>query len=247
MGCNLSSFTFPLTGLFSDADVLPHALIAASGGDHAVVARGDDCLRRLRSVNFESPATQNTLFALVLGNASDKAVDDRKKRSGASIALKLLVLPHLSRSVHAANQHALALKVVFDCWFGQSSPRLKLAGLQLFTWILTKAQQPKLTPLAPLYLSGLLKFLASFTAPVPTASTPKEGAASANPNAGAAAESGSAPAPASAGGVPRPMGGAPTPNYNYAKGASGQSSLLDAQLKGNTYNAIGQLAYKFGE
>ncbi len=233
----LSVLSFVSSGLFSDNDILAHGLIAASGGDHSVVSKGDDMLRRLRGIDFERSTTQQTLFSLILGSTNDKTVPDNKKRSGASIALKLLILPHLSRSYFAANEHALALKVVFDCLFGQTSPRLKLAGLQFFIWIVAKAAPNKLQNLAPLYVSALLKFLATFNA----ASAPATPSAADTPTTPTPA-----PAAATPDTVPRPMGGMPAPNYSYARNsATGQSTLLDAQLKGNTYNALGQLGHKF--
>jgi len=172
-----------LTGkMLSDEDAFPLAVVASCGAHHEVRTMGEDLLRALTQANrvdldAESATdTVNALFSLLLGNAEQikKELQATGKapaymgakaptlfvHSAVDVPTRVLILAQLCRSVRAANTFPHALQAIFQGLYGaDSNTRLKQATMQLAVWTTSNARSEVLKPIAPIILTGLIKFI----------------------------------------------------------------------------------------
>ncbi|KAJ3045279.1 hypothetical protein HDV00_011151 [Rhizophlyctis rosea] len=133
-------------------------VIASADSDHEVLSAGEDGLKRHAKPNMEDQQVVETLYALYQGTGNVKNADTY--RSPGTHALKNRVLSFLLRSAYAANQFPQMLQVAFDALYGEgTTPKLRAAGMSFVQWIARTASDAKITPIAPVLLSGLLKFI----------------------------------------------------------------------------------------
>jgi proteasome component ECM29 len=173
-----------LTGkMLSDEHAFPLAVVASCGAHHEVRRMGEDLLRTLMQANrvdldADSAAeTIDTLFMLLLGNA-EKIKRELQAGGGKApaymggkspalfvagavdVPTRVVLLAQLCRSVRAANTFPSALQAIFQGIYGaDASMRLKQAAMQFAVWTTSNARAEVLKPMAPIILSGLLKFI----------------------------------------------------------------------------------------
>ena len=170
--------------ILSDSDTFPLAIVASTGAAHEVRRAGEDLVRTLTQANRvdldadEAEATITTLFNLLLGT-SDAIKRELQAGGGKSpaymgsksptlfvsgavdVPTRVVLLAHLCRSMRAANTFPQALQAIFQGLYGaDSNARLKHGAMQFALWTTRNARSELLTPIAPVILSGLLKFIA---------------------------------------------------------------------------------------
>jgi len=173
-----------LTGkMLVDEDSFPLAAVASCGAHHDVRRMGEDLLRALTQANrvdldAESATDAvNTLFLLLLGNAEQIKKDLQAAggkapsymgskspthfvASAIDVPTRVVVLAQLCRSTRAANTFPHALQSIFQGLYGaDSNTRLKQGAMQFAVWTTTNARTEVLKPIAPIILTGLIKFI----------------------------------------------------------------------------------------
>jgi len=146
--------------VFSDAQILPHLIVASCDNHHLVQRQGEDGIKRVRLL-LEDKQVIQTLFLLFQGNSADTTIakEDKKQPVNPQFKIKLL-LNYFTRSVIAANYFPNSLQVIFDCVYGQDSTlKSKQAAMSFVHWVFRQASDDQLKMMAPIILSGLLKLL----------------------------------------------------------------------------------------
>ncbi|CAG8556325.1 12390_t:CDS:10, partial [Acaulospora morrowiae] len=133
-------------------------LVATCDSSHEVVDGGEDGLKKMKKPDLESRTVVNKLYSLYQGSGSGS--DQSDKIFPASTALKLKIMNYLCKSEFATNTFPSMLQVSFDCFYA-SPPNTKLQkqGMSFVQWAARMASISKLKPIAPVLLSGLLKFI----------------------------------------------------------------------------------------
>lgn len=102
------------------------------------------------------------LYGLYQGTPASSPVADRLWRAPGSIQLKSKIVPYLLKSVAACNVWPSCLQVAFDCIFSEeTTAKLENLGMMFVQWLAKMMEQKKLEQVAPVLLSGLLKFINS--------------------------------------------------------------------------------------
>eukprot|EP00736_Rhodelphis_marinus_P002650 Rmarinus@m.5492 len=136
-------------GYIPDCDRFILAIIGLQDSHADVASHADYLLKAIKDLDREDPVIVKRLYALYLGS------DTRKP---ASLALKMVVLRQLTRSMRSANEFPAVLKVIFDAILATDTNRsLQVLGLEFVNWVLTYAADAVMKPMAPVLLSGLLK------------------------------------------------------------------------------------------
>eukprot|EP00741_Cyanophora_paradoxa_P018696 tig00021073_g18045.t1 len=148
--------TFLASGVFPEAAILPHVLVASCDPSGAVGRAAEEATRKQGRMDLDAPEAVAPLFSLYLG---------RGDRSPASLPLKAKIVPYLCRSVAAANRFPDTLSVVSDCVYGAAAGvKLKHAGMQFAVWVFKQAREEELLPAAGQIKEGLLRLLAQLRA-----------------------------------------------------------------------------------
>ncbi|KAG0202738.1 hypothetical protein BGX28_004843 [Mortierella sp. GBA30] len=138
------------------------ALIAATGDAYnEAVSMGEDGLKRLKLPDLEEKMATDRLYQLYQGSNKGSPVPGQGEiyRHPSSNAVKLRIMGYLTKSKTAAESFPMALQVSFDCLYGpKSNHKLQMAGMAFIQWIARMSSEKALTPIAPVLVSGLLKF-----------------------------------------------------------------------------------------
>jgi proteasome component ECM29 len=111
-------------------------------------------LRRYPAPDYENEELIKKLFRLYQG------IPAPKLQLEASPALKQKLLAVLAKSKLATNTLPQMVQVSFDALYGpQTSLKLRQAGMSFVQAILRNAELQALMPVAPVFLSGLLKLI----------------------------------------------------------------------------------------
>ncbi|KAI8803171.1 proteasome stabiliser-domain-containing protein [Cladochytrium replicatum] len=134
--------------------------IAASVDTNTQVQQAaEDASKKVHKPEFESEIFINALYSLYLGSKSAVS-NGAADRSQGSLNMKTKVLMNLSKSIRAANKFPQALQVVFDSLYGNgSNHKLRAQGMGFLHWISRMSAEENIRPVAPVLLSGLLKFI----------------------------------------------------------------------------------------
>jgi proteasome component ECM29 len=109
-------------------------------------------LRRYATPDFENELLVNDLYKLYMGT-------DIQKES--SNLLKIKILQIIAKSKRASNKLPQTVQVSFDALYGpQTSPKLRVAGMSFVQAVFRLSDLSSLVPVAPVFLSGLLKLIA---------------------------------------------------------------------------------------
>ncbi|KAL0086564.1 proteasome stabiliser-domain-containing protein [Phycomyces blakesleeanus] len=156
----LGIFHFLLTPIFTDSERLRLLLAGVCDSNHQVVSACEDGLRRWASnVNLEDPVFVQSLYTLYLGT-KPSAPGAKDARAPVSTSIKIRIIHYLSKSIVATNLVPSMIQVVFDGIYGEkSSLKLRRAAMSFLQWTARMADSAKLGPIAPILISGLLKYI----------------------------------------------------------------------------------------
>ncbi|KAF9547279.1 hypothetical protein EC957_008628 [Mortierella hygrophila] len=138
------------------------ALIAATGDAYnEAVSMGEDGLKRIKLPDLEEKSTIDRLYQMYQGSNKGKPVPGQEDvfRQPSSNVVKLKIMSYLSKSKVATESFPSALQVSFDCLYGpKTNTKLVMAGMAFVQWIARMSSQTALAPIAPVLVSGLLKY-----------------------------------------------------------------------------------------
>ncbi|KNC98802.1 uncharacterized protein SPPG_05780 [Spizellomyces punctatus DAOM BR117] len=130
----------------------------ASDSNHEIVDAGEDGLRRQSKPNMEDEQVVQALYFLYQGTGQISNLS--RIRSPGSVTLKNKVLGFLLQSARATNKFPHALQVSFDAIYGDTTtPRLRASGMSFVQWIARMASAETIKSVAPVLLSGVLRFI----------------------------------------------------------------------------------------
>ncbi|KAI9491193.1 proteasome stabiliser-domain-containing protein [Zychaea mexicana] len=154
----LGVLKFVLSHVFTDDERLSILIAGACDANHEVVSTSEDGLRRWTgSVDLEKVQVIKSLYNLYLGTKPTNT-DDR--RAAASTPVKVRILNYLSKSIAATNMAALMVQVVFDGIYGPlSNLKLRRSTMSFLQWVARMADAKSIAPIAPIMISGLLKYI----------------------------------------------------------------------------------------
>ncbi|KAG7160614.1 Proteasome adapter and scaffold protein ECM29-like [Homarus americanus] len=153
---------------FLSSEVLPplsvvlQLIVGAADTRFSVANAADLQLKRIDgSVDWNSSAVIAPVYVLFLGTLMPKdktPVDKFKNPANTRIRLKLM--PYLLKSKEACNYAPLALKVFFECLWGQNSnTKLKQQGVTFLHHIAFNAIKEKLAPVGSVLFGGVVKVI----------------------------------------------------------------------------------------
>ncbi|KAG0303005.1 hypothetical protein BGZ98_007067, partial [Dissophora globulifera] len=136
------------------------ALIAATGDAYyEASSMGEDGLKRIKLPDIEDKTVVDRLFQMYQGSNRGKPVPGHEDvfRQPSSNVVKLRIMGYLSKSKTASESFPSALQVSFDC--PKTNTKLVMAGMAFVQWIARMSSEEALTPIAPVLVSGLLKYV----------------------------------------------------------------------------------------
>ena len=206
--------------LLADSDVLPLALIGSCVGNDSVNKLSDDIIRKCsKLIDYNHHELIKQLVQLYIGNSDNKNIDDKDKRAAININLKVKIINIFNKSTYAATLIIQSFRIIFDGLFVQNTTyKLKLAALQYCSYFINNAPLSGLTSIGTPLLNGLIKFLSTHSKLGDTSTTI----------------------------TPNIQVGTNT-MINDTNNDKTLSTSLDhyiGQLRGITYNLIGQLSYR---
>ncbi|KAG0376841.1 hypothetical protein BGX24_007138 [Mortierella sp. AD032] len=138
------------------------ALIAATGDAYnEAVSMGEDGLKRIKMPDLEDKTVVDRLYQMYQGSNRGKPVPGQEDifRQPSSNVVKLRIMGYLSKSKVATESFPSALQVSFDCLYGpKTNTKLVMAGMAFVQWIARMSSHAALAPIAPVLVSGLLKY-----------------------------------------------------------------------------------------
>lgn len=153
---------------FLSSEVLPpssvalHLIVGAADTRFSVANAAELQLRRIdSSIDWNSSAIIAPLYVLFLGTLmpKDKTPADKFKNP-ANTRIRLKLMPFVLKSKEACNYAPLALKVFFECLWGQNSnTKLKQQGLTFLHHLAFNADKEKLAPVGSVLFSGIVKVI----------------------------------------------------------------------------------------
>ncbi|KAI9197483.1 proteasome stabiliser-domain-containing protein [Polychytrium aggregatum] len=148
-------------------------LLAQADANHEVISAGEDAMKRQSKPDFESDHFVARLYELYLGTQQATKGQEANVRAGATVQAKHKILGCLTKSAKATNKFPAVIQVIFDSLYHEkTTARLRNAGMSFVQWVARMATDEVIKPVAPIVLSGLLKFIAD----------PDEGTIAANEN-----------------------------------------------------------------
>ncbi|KDR13581.1 proteasome-associated protein ECM29 homolog isoform X2 [Zootermopsis nevadensis] len=159
---------FLASGVMSDSDILCHLVVAAADTRFSVANAADMELKKIVGLlDWGNVSLTAPLYSLFLGTqllttkSRLSTIKAEHHRSPASTRIRLKILPYLCRSRGPALIFPACIQVFFDSLYGtNTNPRLKNMALQFSMLIILGANVQRLTPVAGVLLSGLLKLIA---------------------------------------------------------------------------------------
>ncbi|KAI7902114.1 proteasome stabiliser-domain-containing protein [Cokeromyces recurvatus] len=154
-----------LTPIFTDSERLPLLIVGICDANHQVVSVCEDGIRRWTgNVDYEDKATIQSLYRLYLGTATTKSGNTTESnkdiRSQASNSVKLRILQYLSKSIIATQLVTSMIQVIFDGIYGDmTTAKLQRNAMSFLQWCARMSTNQHIGPVAPIIISGLLKFI----------------------------------------------------------------------------------------
>ncbi|KAG0331256.1 hypothetical protein BG004_001755, partial [Podila humilis] len=138
------------------------ALIGATGDSYyEASSMGEDGLKRIKLPDLENKQVVDRLFLMYQGSNKGKPVPGQEDifRSQSSNVVKLKIMGYLTKSKTSTEAFPSALQVSFDCLYGpKTNTKLVMAGMAFVQWIARMSSESALSPIAPVLVSGLLKY-----------------------------------------------------------------------------------------
>jgi hypothetical protein len=75
------------TGIFPEASILPHLLVASVDPHHTVVRKADDALKKLNKPDMENRKMIDQLFALFAGTSKTSTLPPEQKAKPVSLVI----------------------------------------------------------------------------------------------------------------------------------------------------------------
>ncbi|KAG2227610.1 hypothetical protein INT45_002295 [Circinella minor] len=149
---------FVMSHIFTDDERLNILIAGACDANHEVVSMSEDGLRRwTTTVDLEKAQSIKALYNMYLGTKSTNPDD---KRAPASTPVKIRILNYLTKSIAATNMAAMMVQVVFDGIYGQGSNlKLRRSTMSFLQWVARMADTKSIALIAPVMISGLLKYI----------------------------------------------------------------------------------------
>ncbi|KAG0238428.1 hypothetical protein BGX31_003302 [Mortierella sp. GBA43] len=138
------------------------ALIGAIGDPyHEVSGMAEDGLKRIKQPDLEDKIVVTRIYQLYQGtNKAKSSEEDETFRPPSSNTVKTKIMGYLSKSKTASESFPSALQVSFDCLYGpKTNIKLVMAGMAFVQWIARMSSHAALAPIAPVLVSGLLKYI----------------------------------------------------------------------------------------
>ncbi|CAB4480178.1 ARM repeat-containing protein [Rhizophagus irregularis] len=138
-------------------------LAASCDSSHEIVGGGENGLKRMKKPDMEDKMVVDGLYYLYQGsNPGSVAKQGQQEtlRHPASQSLRYKIMGYLCKSRLAANTFPAMIQVSFDCLYGPTTnTKLQNQGMWFVQWIARMGDSSRLKPVAPVLLSGLLKFI----------------------------------------------------------------------------------------
>ncbi|RCI02581.1 hypothetical protein CU098_001872 [Rhizopus stolonifer] len=154
----LGIMNFILTPIFTDSERLPLLVAGVCDPNHQVTSACEDGMRRWTgNVDYEDKATIQSLYKLYLGSPN---ATGQSARTSAPNSVKLRVLQYLSKSIMATNMVAFMIQVIFDGIYGElTNTKLQRSAMSFLQWCARMSTESSIGPVAPVIISGLLKYI----------------------------------------------------------------------------------------
>ncbi|KAI8369986.1 proteasome stabiliser-domain-containing protein [Blakeslea trispora] len=148
---------FILTPIFTDSERLPLLVVGVSDPNHQVASACEDGMRRWTgNVNYEDQNTIQSLYKLYLGSKGTP----KEARAPASNPVKLRILQYLSKSIIASSMVTSMIQVIFDGIYGDNTnAKLQRSAMSFLQWCARMGSETSIAPVAPIIISGLLKYI----------------------------------------------------------------------------------------
>ncbi|XP_066988430.1 proteasome adapter and scaffold protein ECM29 [Macrobrachium rosenbergii] len=144
------------------SSVVLHLIVGAADTRFSVANAADLHLRRMESViEWNTSSVIAPIYVLFLGTLmpKDRTPADKFKNP-ANTRIRLKLMPFLLKSKEACNYAPLALKVFFECLWGQNSnAKLKQQGVSFLHHIAFNADKDKLAPVGSVLFGGVVKVI----------------------------------------------------------------------------------------
>ncbi|ORX62567.1 ARM repeat-containing protein [Hesseltinella vesiculosa] len=149
---------FILSKVFTDNERLPILIAGTSDASHLVISACEDGLRRWTgTVDLENTALVQALYGMYIG--TDKG-QGKNGRVPCGNPTKIKLLQYLGKSITASNMSSKMIQVVFDGLYGEkSNMRLQRSTMAYLQWCTRMCDESQLTPIAPIIVSGLTKYI----------------------------------------------------------------------------------------
>ncbi|KAI8088970.1 proteasome stabiliser-domain-containing protein [Halteromyces radiatus] len=152
---------FILSNVFTDDERLELLIAGVCDANHMVVSACEDGIRRwTNNVDLENKEIIQSLYTLYLGTKPTTRGDGKDGRAPVSSAVKIRILYYLGKSIVATNFPTQMIQVVFDGIYGESSSlRLRRSTMAFLQWCARMCDSSTLAPVAPIIVSGMLKYI----------------------------------------------------------------------------------------
>ncbi|OBZ85602.1 Proteasome-associated protein ECM29 [Choanephora cucurbitarum] len=153
----LGIMQFILTPIFTDSERLPLLVAGVCDPNHQVTSACEDGMRRWTgNVDYEDSNTIQALYKLYLGSKGTP----KEARAPAPNTVKLRILHYLSKSIIASNMVTSMIQVIFDGIYGEhTNAKLQRSAMSFLQWCARMGSEASITPVAPIIISGLLKYI----------------------------------------------------------------------------------------
>ncbi|CEP12173.1 hypothetical protein [Parasitella parasitica] len=150
-----------LTPIFTDSERLPLLVAGVCDPNHQVVSACEDGMRRWTgNVDYEDATTVKSLYKLYLGSKPTAKAANKDGRSRAPNSVKLRILQYLTKSIAATNMVAPMIQVIFDGIYGDlTTAKLQRSAMSFLQWCARMSKETSIGPVAPVIISGLLKYI----------------------------------------------------------------------------------------
>ncbi|GBC07937.1 hypothetical protein RclHR1_00780017 [Rhizophagus clarus] len=138
-------------------------LAASCDSAHEVVGGGENGLKRMKKPDMEDKMVVDGLYSLYQGSnpgtVAKQGQQDTSRHPGSQ-TLRYKIMSYLCKSKLAANTFPAMIQVSFDCLYGPTTNvKSQNQGMWFVQWIARMGDSSRLKPVAPVLLSGLLKFI----------------------------------------------------------------------------------------
>ncbi|KAJ3192246.1 hypothetical protein HK101_006845 [Irineochytrium annulatum] len=139
-------------------------VVASADTNHEIVSAGEDGLKRNAKPDFEDLGCVRGLYMLYQGSPSHAQAQAQRVpgdlRTPGTATVKLKSMTFMLKSAAATNQMPGMLQIAFDALYGEATTaKLRSCGMSFVQWVARIADSAKIKPVAPILLSGLLKFI----------------------------------------------------------------------------------------